>query len=71
MTRHERQIFFDRLLDLRAGDAVRGDDDRTPVVPLSAIDAFAKASWEAAEAEAIAEYLADQATEPSPIDPAA
>jgi hypothetical protein len=62
MSRYDRLLYFDRLCELREGYLVAGDADRSPSLLLLGIDGFVQAAWANAEALALAEYLADQAT---------
>ncbi len=62
MSRYDRLIYFDRLCELRDRYRVAGDADRSPALHLLGIDTFVEAAWANAEALALAEYLADQAT---------
>jgi hypothetical protein len=62
MSRYDRLIYFDRLCELRDRYLAAGDADRSSALHLPGIDRFVEAAWADAEAIALAEYLADQAT---------
>lgn len=64
MSRHERRIYFDRLCELREWYLVADDDDRSSVLSLSGVERFVEATWAAAEAASLADYLADVLSSP-------
>jgi hypothetical protein len=60
MNRYERQIYFDRLCELRDWYLAVGEDDTRSVLNLSAVERFVEATWAAGEAASLIEYLTDQ-----------
>lgn len=47
MSRYERRIYFERLVELRRAYATLGDDDRTAVLSIDEVVAWAECELEA------------------------
>jgi len=50
MSRYERRVYFERLVELRLAYAVRGDEDRTPTMTIAEVIAWAEHELDATPA---------------------